>query len=218
MLRKFVLGAIVLGVCGVGYAAGGQATPARPAGPAVGKPEENAQSSARRQPRAPFAEGTYDTLTVTVELPGAGKAAGPAAGKSSGSPQTEEPSGRGAGRARGSRMGMGPGGGCPREMTGATLGVEIAQPHGCIVGSVSKGGPAGKAGIKVGDSIAACGGQAVTCPATLFPYLQRGGEARKLKLTVYRPKEARLRGSPSSEATPKTKGSEGAKPAAAGKR
>jgi hypothetical protein len=84
-----------------------------------------------------------------------------------------------------------PGGhpGCPKSASSDILGIQISQPHGVIVGAVVPGGPADMAGIKVGDSIIACDGQPVTCPASLLPLLSGGGP-RELTLTIRRPKAA----------------------------
>jgi S1-C subfamily serine protease len=76
--------------------------------------------------------------------------------------------------------------GCPKTESGLILGIEISRPHGCVVGSVLPGGPAETAGIKVGDSIVACEGTAVSCPSVLLPLLPQGGGEAEVKLTIRR--------------------------------
>ena len=66
------------------------------------------------------------------------------------------------------------------------LGVSLAAPHGCIVGSVFARGRAAAAGIRAGDSIVGADGNAVTCPSTLAPYLRAG--QKQVKLTIVRSK------------------------------
>ncbi len=151
----------------------------------------------------------YEKIVVTVDLaggkpgaagkPAAGKPVAPSKGGSSAKPAPAKPApdqgaaaaGRGA---RGSRRGgMGPGGhggGCPQTEVGATLGLALSQPHGCIVGNVMPNGPAGKAGVKTGDSIVEADGKTVTCPSVLAPCLSSTAQPGKVKLTILRRKSA----------------------------
>jgi len=155
----------------------------------------------------------YQKVVVTVELPGTGQPGAPGKGRGAGEKQDARgPQRAGEGRQggseggratrgsmRGGRMarrggaGGGPGGhgaGCPQTEVGNLLALSLRQPHGCIVGSVSGKGPAGKAGIKPGDSIVEADGNLVTCPSTFVPYLGLTEKPRKVKLTLLRPKAA----------------------------
>ncbi len=80
-------------------------------------------------------------------------------------------------------------GSCPRTYLIALFGADFANPHGCVIGEVTPGGPAQRAGLQVNDRIAACNGEAVTCPRTMLPVIQqalRRGDG-KLTLSVHRP-------------------------------
>jgi hypothetical protein len=121
-------------------------------------------------PRAPapprrVAAAGYEELVLTLSIPDLSQA-GPGAGS----------------------PGSGGHPGCPKSASSDILGIQISRPHGVIVGAVVPGGPADMAGIKVGDSIIACDGQPVTCPASLLPLL--GGGPRDLQLTIRRAKAA----------------------------
>lgn len=108
---------------------------------------------------------------LTVQLPGAGEA-GP----------EQAPSRPG--------MPAGPGGGhsgCPQTQVGRMLGINIANPHGCIIGGVVPKGPAAEAGLLQGDSIVACNGVEVTCPASLLPELENARAQGSAELKVLRP-------------------------------
>ncbi len=79
---------------------------------------------------------------------------------------------------------------CPRTLVGALFGLELADPHGCVIGTLVPGGLAEQAGLKTGDSIAACNDQSVSCPQEFVPLLRASvaGPAKgKLVLTIHRP-------------------------------
>lgn len=77
---------------------------------------------------------------------------------------------------------------CPQSAVSALLGVEITSPHGVVIGKVLPDGLAAKAGLKPGDSITKVNGEAITCPRTFLPYLQRANKPVDVKLTVLRRK------------------------------
>jgi predicted metalloprotease with PDZ domain len=133
---------------------------------------------------APAPAADQDKLVIPVQLPPAG--------------QVRPMAGAGL-------SGHGPN--CPQTQVSGLLGVQIGQPHGVILGHVSPTGPAGKAGLKAGDSIIACNGAAVTCPATLLPMLRTGEKPTTVKLTVLRAK---------SSTAPAAKPAPSPKPAARG--
>lgn len=138
-------------------------------------------------PRAASESG--QRVTVTVEFGGRGKGSPEARSqRSAGAP--EQP-GQARGRGPGAGGPAGHGAGCPQTQVGAMLGIQIAQPHGCIVGGVHPGGLADRAGIEVGDSIVACSGVTVTCPSTLLPELERARAVGKAELTVVRQSEGK---------------------------
>ncbi len=83
----------------------------------------------------------------------------------------------------------GHGANCPQSAISALLGVEIASPHGLVLGRISPDGLAAKAGLKPGDSIVKCDGVQVTCPQTFLPYMGRREQPREVKLTVLRAAE-----------------------------
>ncbi len=167
MRRSLIVVGIVLLVAGLGQAAmaaAPSAAPAKPAAPvsaAATAPPASASPAAKAAP----AEAASQRLVVTVQLPAKGE--GGAA----------RPMGRGAG---------GHGAGCFQSQTGELLGVTISRPHGCVIGSVLPAGPAGKAGIKPGDSIIACDGKEVTCPRMLVMGLGQRPGPREVKLTIVR--------------------------------
>jgi len=76
--------------------------------------------------------------------------------------------------------------GCPKSVVSAILGVVMMKPHGCLVSRVMPGSPADAAGLKAGDSIIACQGESVACPAGLLPLMLPAGEDRDVELTVRR--------------------------------
>ena len=80
--------------------------------------------------------------------------------------------------------------GCPKYAVSAILGVMIASPHGCLLGSVTPGGPADAAGLKPGDGIIACQGESVACPSSLLRHVLPAGEDREVELTVRRRQRA----------------------------
>ena len=77
---------------------------------------------------------------------------------------------------------------CPKDQCGEILGITISSPHGIVVAAVVPDGPADAAGIKPGDSIVACNGTRVSCPAVLLPLLGTGKEPLTVKLTTHRRK------------------------------
>jgi len=121
-----------------------------------------------------------------------------------------------AGRAPAGPMVGGPGAGhgprCPQTQINGILGVTITQPHGCVLGQVSAHGPAGKAGLKAGDSIVEADGQVVTCPSALLPFVQPGAKGKTVKLGVMRAKAAGAKAKAAAPSKPAP-----AKAAAAGK-
>lgn len=101
---------------------------------------------------------------------------------------------------------------CPQTQVGMALGISIGQPHGCIVQSVLPSGPAGKAGIKQGDSIVEADGKTVTCPSTLAPCLTNTAQPGKVKLTILRRKgTAAAANKPAGAKTKAGKGAKGGK-------
>ncbi len=80
--------------------------------------------------------------------------------------------------------------GCPMKDSGTILGIRISSPHGIIVSEVVPGGPADKAGIKVGDSIIACNGKPTSCPSVLRPMIVPKKQSYVVKLTIRRAKAA----------------------------
>jgi len=111
----------------------------------------------------------YEELVLTVEIP------------------VQPPS---AAAQPGQPAGPHGGAGCPKTESSQLLGIEIGSPHGIVVSNVVAGGPAEKAGIKVGDSVVACNGTATTCPSGLRPLLGSGRQVVTVKLTIHRPKPA----------------------------
>ena len=77
---------------------------------------------------------------------------------------------------------------CPSSLLTNLFGVNFSNPHGCIIGSLTPGGLAEKAGLMVGDSIVGCNGGEVTCPRTMAPLLSAPKEPGKVELIVHRPK------------------------------
>jgi membrane-associated protease RseP (regulator of RpoE activity) len=94
----------------------------------------------------------------------------------------------------------GHGANCPQSSVSGLLGVEIASPHGVVIGKVLPDGLAAKAGIKPGDSIIKVNGEAITCPMTFMPYLQRYDKPTDVKLTILRPKAAAASPAPTKPA------------------
>lgn len=76
---------------------------------------------------------------------------------------------------------------CPQSLLGELFGLTFSEPHGCIIGSVNKGGLAEQAGIKPGDSIVACNGSEVTCPSKLAEALPLGKKPGAIELVIHRP-------------------------------
>jgi len=173
----------------------------------------------------------YEKIVVTVDLaggkpgaagkPAAGKPAAPSKGGSSAKPAPAKPApdqgaagaGRGGRGGRGGGMGAGGhGASCPQTQVGTTLGLTLSQPHGCIVGNVMPNGPAGKAGVKPGDSIVEADGKTVTCPSVLAPCLTGTAQPGKVKLTILRRKNAKSAGQKSTGTKPTPgKGTKGGK-------
>jgi membrane-associated protease RseP (regulator of RpoE activity) len=200
MRRLAVLFIVVLGLA-VGYQA------------VAGVRESGARGRAGGATAAPqkplvVPEG-YEKIVVTADLsagkpgasgkPAAGKPAVPSKGGSAAKPAPAKPApDQGAGAAgrggRGGRRGGmgagGQGGGCPQTTVSIVLGLSLSQPHGCIVANVTPKGPAGKAGVKSGDSIVEADGKTVTCPSVLAPYLSDTAQPGKVKLTILRRKDA----------------------------
>jgi len=85
------------------------------------------------------------------------------------------------------------GGGCPRTITQSLFGFEYSSPHGCVIGKLTPGGPAERAGLKVGDGIASCNGREVSCPSSLEPAIRAsfdGPTPGHLVLLIHRPLSA----------------------------
>jgi len=182
MRRSLIVVGIILLVAGLGQAAmaaAPSAAPAKPAAPVSAAATARPASASPAAKAAP-AEAASQRLVVTVQLPAKGE--GGAA----------RPMGRGAG---------GHGAGCFQSQTGELLGVTIARPHGCIIGNVLPEGPAGKAGIKPGDSIIAFDGKEVTCPRTLVMGLGQRPGPREVKLTIVRAGGAESAGATKAGAT-----------------
>lgn len=150
------------------------ASPSAPTTTAAARKGPAPPPRARPAPgRQRAAAGEYEEVTLTVTIPARPEAV-----------PGDAPQARG-GHA-----------GCPMSQSGDILGIRISQPHGIVVGWVSAGGAAGKAGIKTGDSIIACDGKMLSCPASLRPFLISGAEPLKLKLTILRRKAARAAPAP----------------------
>jgi serine protease Do len=143
--------------------------------PEQAPPSSTGAAGATRTPhRQPFgrqlaAGSGYEELVLTVEIPV--------------QPGVEEP--------RPGQVAVAPGlGGCPKTGCSRLLGIGIGSPHGIVVSKVLPGGPAEKAGIKVGDSIVACKGRATSCPSYLRPMLGTGGTVVTVELTIRRAKSS----------------------------
>jgi S1-C subfamily serine protease len=169
MVKRMIwLVPILLVALAVGCKQAPQAAAPTPAATTAAAPKPPAAPpQAQAAPRGPGAmAGEYEELTLAVTIPGRSAA---------GAPQPPAAGGHSN---------------CPMTQSSGLLGIQISQPHGVIVGAVVPGGPAEKAGIKVGDSIVACNGKPVTCPASLLPLIRAGEKAQELKLTIRRPKAA----------------------------
>jgi serine protease Do len=68
----------------------------------------------------------------------------------------------------------------------ARAAVGLPEREGVLVRGVDDGGPAGRAGVRVGDLIVEAGGTAVTSPDNLFAVLSSLGEGEALTLRVVR--------------------------------
>jgi len=86
--------------------------------------------------------------------------------------------------------------GCPADQVRGILGIELGAMHGIGVSAVSPEGPAARAGIQPGDSIAKCKGELLTCPMTLLPHVQPGETAREVEFTLRRAKTQEPESSP----------------------
>jgi S1-C subfamily serine protease len=75
---------------------------------------------------------------------------------------------------------------CPQTRLEELFGIRFSQPHGCFVGRVAPGSLAEQAGLKAGDSITACNGEKVTCPASLLQRMPLGKEPGLIELTIER--------------------------------
>jgi len=191
MSRRLAL-VLVMAVClGVSYQAVAEMR---------GAPGGRAGAPTAKQKPLIVPEG-YEKVLVTVQLRGGGQPSADAKGQTAGEKpgarggqsQAKGQAGapadqRGGGMGRRGAMGGAHAGGCPQTEMNHTLGVTLTQPHGCIVGSVDPKGPAGKAGIKPGDSIVEADGNTVTCPSTFVPALAHIDKSRTVKLTVLRKK------------------------------
>jgi S1-C subfamily serine protease len=94
---------------------------------------------------------------------------------------------------------------CPKGMLQAALGIELANPHGIVIGKVEPNGAGAKAGLKPGDSVVGCNGHPAACPSSLEPNLYSGDTPGQAMLTVERSKPA---------SHPKTHAKAATKPAA----
>ncbi len=74
---------------------------------------------------------------------------------------------------------------CPVTHLRELLGVEFSDTSRCLLGAVRADGPAGRCGLRPGDSIVGCNGRAVTCPSALDPLLLTSSQP-KIKLLVSR--------------------------------
>jgi len=100
----------------------------------------------------------------------------------------------------------GHGASCPQSAVSGLLGVEIASPHGVVIGKVLPDGLGAKAGLKPGDSILKVNGEAITCPRTFLPYLQRSDKPVEVKLTVIRAKATAAQAPPTGSVAEKPAG------------
>lgn len=171
--------AIVVLVVVVGLLSRPEAPPERAQAPRAGA-RAGPEAAPGAAPTAASEGG--ERVAVTIEFGGKGS---PQAGSQRGTRAPGQP-GQARGRGPGAGGPAGHGAGCPQTQVGMMLGIQIAQPHGCIVGGVHPGGLADKAGIQVGDSIVTCNGVTVTCPSALLPELERARAAGKAELTVVR--------------------------------
>ena len=177
--RSVLLGLVVLPL----FAAGCGGGPSRAVRLDSVKP--NGRAAVKAESRAPELAneparpaGDIQTLTLTVKLP-------------------EQTPGAGAGPN---------GGGCPKGALQHLLGIELANPEGIVISTVTPNGPGAKAGLKPGDSIVGCNGQPASCPSSLEPNLYTGEKPGQAVLTVER------QGPAASPVKPSTK--QRAKPAA----
>jgi len=69
----------------------------------------------------------------------------------------------------------------------AVLRVTMTSAPGCVIGAVTKGGPADQAGLKPGDAIVEANGGKVDCPALLDSWLYCGKDPAVAELTILRP-------------------------------
>ena len=69
----------------------------------------------------------------------------------------------------------------------AVLRVTMTSAPGCVIGAVTKGGPADQAGLKPGDAILEANGGKVDCPALLDSWLYCGKDPAVAELTILRP-------------------------------
>jgi hypothetical protein len=79
---------------------------------------------------------------------------------------------------------------CPKDAVSTLLGVRIVMPHGMAhglgIGKVLPDGLGAKAGLKRGDMVIKVNGEAITCPRSLLPYLQRSDKPVEVELTIVR--------------------------------
>ena len=78
---------------------------------------------------------------------------------------------------------------CPRTFLMSLFGVTWSNPHGLVIGSLTKGGLAEQAGLQPGDRIVSCNGEEVTCPATFEPVIRASftsKEPGKITLIIHR--------------------------------
>jgi len=163
MLKRFALVMAISAAVALvaGCREGAQTGAATQANAPAAAPQAPPPMSAASQPAKPSAG--QEEIVVTVTLPPRGERLA-----------TEAVSGHGAS--------------CPQSAVSGLLGVEITSPHGVVIGRVLPDGLAAKAGIRPGDSITKVNGEAITCPRTFLPYIQRSDKPVDVKLTIVRRK------------------------------
>lgn len=90
---------------------------------------------------------------------------------------------------------VGPLKGCPKTQLETILDVNIPHPHGLGIGDVTPDGPADRAGIRPGDSLA----KPYECPSTTLGYFMPREEAREIKVTIRRASQEAAEGEATGE-------------------